>query len=86
MADVSCFDLFLKFVTFISYLSFIFVSGFCNFIFSYDFKSSGVIAYSQSNVGGAMAVAAARPFLSELGCLPVRQFVTIPFVSKTTFS
>ena len=28
-----------------------------------------------------MAVAAARPFLSELGCLPVRQFVTIPFVS-----
>ena len=49
--------------------------------FSYEFKASGLIAYSQGNVGGAMAVAAARPFLSELGCLPVRQFVTIPFVS-----
>ena len=51
------------------------------FIDSYEFKSSGLIAYSQGNLGGAMAVSAARPFLSELGCLPVKQFVTIPFVS-----
>ena len=51
------------------------------FINSYEFKSSGLIAYSQGNLGGAMAVSAARPFLSELGCLPVKQFVTIPFVS-----
>ena len=32
-----------------------------------------------------MAVSAARPFLSELGCLPVRQFVTVPYVSQFSY-
>lgn len=49
---------------------------------SFEYKPSGMVGYSQGNLGGAMAIAAARPFLSEMGCLPVKHFVVIPFVQK----
>uniref|UniRef100_A0A7S1FMR8 NADPH-dependent FMN reductase-like domain-containing protein n=2 Tax=Corethron hystrix TaxID=216773 RepID=A0A7S1FMR8_9STRA len=37
----------------------------------YAFKPSGLITYSVSPYGGARGAVALRPFLSELGCLPV---------------
>jgi len=37
----------------------------------YAYKPSGIITYSPSPYGGARAAVALRPFLSELGCLPV---------------
>ncbi|XP_066914003.1 uncharacterized protein [Clytia hemisphaerica] len=49
---------------------------------SFEFKSSGVVSYSMSNQGGVMAVASARPFLSEFGCLPVKHFVAVDTVHK----
>merc|ERR1712137_479421 len=49
---------------------------------SFEFKPSGILAYSMGNLGGGMAVAAARPFLSEMGCVPVKHFVTIASVQK----
>lgn len=38
---------------------------------SYACKPCGIITYSPSPYGGARAAVALRPFLSELGCLPV---------------
>ena len=38
---------------------------------NYAYKPSGIITYSPSPYGGARAAVALRPFLSELGCLPV---------------
>jgi len=38
---------------------------------SFAGKASGIITYSVSPLGGARAAVALRPFLSELGCLPV---------------
>lgn len=38
---------------------------------NYAFKPSGLITYSVSPYGGARGAVALRPFLSELGCLPV---------------
>lgn len=38
---------------------------------NYAYKPSGIISYSISPYGGARAAVALRPFLSELGCLPV---------------
>jgi NAD(P)H-dependent FMN reductase len=38
---------------------------------NYAFKPSGILTYSPSPYGGARAAVALRPFLSELGCLPV---------------
>lgn len=38
---------------------------------SYAHKPSGIITYSVSPYGGSRVAVALRPFLSELGCLPV---------------
>lgn len=38
---------------------------------TYARKPSGIVTYSAGNWGGARAGVALRPFLSELGCLPV---------------
>jgi len=38
---------------------------------NYAYKPSGIITYSVSPYGGSRAAVALRPFLSELGCLPV---------------
>jgi len=48
---------------------------------SFEFKSSGILAYSMSTQGGAMSTVSARPFLSEFGCLPVKHSVSVPSVS-----
>ncbi|CAM9794352.1 unnamed protein product, partial [Heterosigma akashiwo] len=44
----------------------------------FSFKPSGIVAYSQGQWGGTRAAIALRPFLSELGCLPVSAMVQIP--------
>ena len=48
-----------------------------NFYFSFEYKPSGLIGYSIGPHGAAVACAAARPFLSELGCLPVKHVATV---------
>ena len=48
----------------------------------YQFKPSGVVTYSAGMWGGARAGAALRPFLSELGCLPVSSMVAVPSAIK----
>lgn len=50
---------------------------------SFEFKPSGILAYAMGPHGGALAAAAARPFLSEMGCIPVKQFVTVGSVTNT---
>ncbi|XP_064626653.1 NADPH azoreductase-like isoform X2 [Lineus longissimus] len=49
---------------------------------SYRCKPSGMVLYSMGPQGGALAGVALRPFLSELGCLPVSHFVTIGKVNE----
>ena len=48
-----------------------------NSYFSFEYKPSGLIGYSIGPHGAAVACAAARPFLSELGCLPVKHVATV---------
>lgn len=50
--------------------------------FSFEFKPSGLLSYSMGPNGGALACVSARPFLSEIGCIPVKHFVTIGNVSE----
>jgi chromate reductase, NAD(P)H dehydrogenase (quinone) len=45
---------------------------------SYGFKPSGIITYSSGPFGGARCAMALRPFLSELGCLPVSKLAIFP--------
>ena len=49
---------------------------------SFEFKPSALVTYSMGQQGGICACMALRPFLSELGCLPVKQMVTIPQVRR----
>jgi NAD(P)H-dependent FMN reductase len=49
---------------------------------AYSFKPSGVVTYSAGLWGGARAGVALRPFLSELGCLPVSSVVSVPGAIK----
>lgn len=49
---------------------------------SFEFKPSGLLSYSMGPNGGALACVSARPFLSEIGCIPVKHFVTIGNVHK----
>mmetsp|Transcript_7482 Transcript_7482/g.18400 ORF Transcript_7482/g.18400 Transcript_7482/m.18400 type:complete len:211 (+) Transcript_7482:14-646(+) len=44
---------------------------------AYAFKPSGICVYSAGLWGGARAGVALRPFLSELGCLPVSSILHI---------
>lgn len=46
----------------------------------YAFKPSGMITYSVSPYGGSRAAVALRPFLSELGCLPVSKMACFSMV------
>jgi chromate reductase len=41
----------------------------------YSYKTSGCICYSMTNNGGSRVAQALRPYLSELGCLPVSKQV-----------
>jgi len=49
---------------------------------SFEYKPSGLVGYSMGPHGGAIACNAARPFLSEVGCLPVKHFVTVANAHK----
>ncbi len=44
----------------------------------YAFKPSGTVVYSGGEYGGMRAAMALRPFLSELGCLPVSAITSFP--------
>ena len=50
---------------------------------NYAFKPSGLITYSVSPYGGARGAVALRPFLSELGCLPVSTMACFSMVGET---
>jgi NAD(P)H-dependent FMN reductase len=45
---------------------------------TFSFKPSGIVSYSAGQWGGTRAAHSLRPFLSELGCLPVSAMVHIP--------
>eukprot|EP00286_Rhodomonas_abbreviata_P018420 CAMPEP_0181293760 /NCGR_PEP_ID=MMETSP1101-20121128/3234_1 /TAXON_ID=46948 /ORGANISM="Rhodomonas abbreviata, Strain Caron Lab Isolate" /LENGTH=225 /DNA_ID=CAMNT_0023398363 /DNA_START=106 /DNA_END=783 /DNA_ORIENTATION=+ len=47
---------------------------------NYATKPSGIVTYSPSPWGGCRAAMALRPFLSELGCLPVSKLAHFPDV------
>ena len=44
----------------------------------YAYKPSGCVCYSGTPIGGPRVASALRPFLSELGCLPVSKQLIIP--------
>ena len=48
----------------------------------FSFKPSGIVSYSAGQWGGTRAAHALRPFLSELGCLPVSAMIHIPHASQ----
>lgn len=48
----------------------------------FSFKPSGIVSYSAGQWGGTRAAHSLRPFLSELGCLPVSAMVHIPKASQ----
>jgi NAD(P)H-dependent FMN reductase len=45
---------------------------------SFSYKPSAIVTYSAGQWGGSRAAIGLRPFLSELGCLPVSAMVHIP--------
>ena len=49
---------------------------------NYAYKMSAIVTYSPGPWGGARCAMALRPFLSELGCLPVSKVCGIPSVSE----
>jgi len=49
---------------------------------TFGFKPSGIVSYSAGQWGGTRAAHSLRPFLSELGCLPVSAMVHIPKVTE----
>mmetsp|Transcript_47488 Transcript_47488/g.74201 ORF Transcript_47488/g.74201 Transcript_47488/m.74201 type:complete len:229 (+) Transcript_47488:60-746(+) len=49
---------------------------------NYALKPSAVVTYSVGPWGGGRAAMAARPMLSELGCLPVSKLTCFPTVSE----
>ena len=44
----------------------------------FSYKPSAIVTYSAGQWGGARAAVAMRPFLSELGCLPVSAMIHVP--------
>lgn len=44
----------------------------------FSYKPSAIVTYSAGQWGGARAAMTLRPFLSELGCLPVSAMVHVP--------
>lgn len=46
----------------------------------YACKPSGIVTYSPGPLGGARAAVALRPFLSELGCIPVSKMACFSMV------
>mmetsp|Transcript_28283 Transcript_28283/g.45062 ORF Transcript_28283/g.45062 Transcript_28283/m.45062 type:complete len:217 (-) Transcript_28283:300-950(-) len=50
---------------------------------NYAYKPSAIVSYSVGPWGGMRGAMALRPFLSELGCLPVSRIVGIPDANST---
>lgn len=48
----------------------------------YAFKASLIVTYSLGQYGGVRAGMSLRPFLSELGCLPVSSILSYPKVNE----
>lgn len=44
----------------------------------FSYKPSIIVSYSAGQWGGTRAAVAMRPFLSELGCLPVSHMIHVP--------
>ncbi len=44
----------------------------------FSYRPSAIVTYSAGQWGGARAAVAMRPFLSELGCLPVSAMIQVP--------
>lgn len=44
----------------------------------FSYKPSAIVTYSAGQWGGARAAVSMRPFLSELGCLPVSAMIHVP--------
>ena len=56
------------------------------FLFSsFEYKPSGLLGYSMGPGGGQSACVAARPFLAEMGCLPVKTMTQIGTVRMDIF-
>ena len=56
------------------------------FLFSsFEYKPSGLLGYSKGPDGGQSACVAARPFLTEMGCLPVKTMTQIGTVRMDVF-
>jgi len=49
---------------------------------SFDHKISGIIAYTLGVTGGSFGISAVRPLLTEMGCLPVKNFVSVNRVAN----
>jgi NAD(P)H-dependent FMN reductase len=49
---------------------------------SFEHTISGIIGYTQGVTGGCFAMSAVRPLLTEMGCLPVKNFVSVNQVDK----
>lgn len=49
---------------------------------SYAFKPSAIVTYSMGRQGGLAASMALKPFLGELGCLPIKHMVNLAEVHK----
>jgi NAD(P)H-dependent FMN reductase len=49
----------------------------------YAYKPSGICVYSPGAYGGVRCAMALRPFLSELGCLPVSNIFAIPHANES---
>ncbi|XP_066914004.1 uncharacterized protein [Clytia hemisphaerica] len=49
---------------------------------SFEYKPSGLISYTLGTRGGLAACVAARPYLAELGCLPVKHMTTVSSVHQ----
>jgi len=48
----------------------------------YSYKPSAIVSYSSGQFGGVRAAMALRPFLSELGCLPVSRICAFPMAQN----
>ncbi|KAF2352980.1 NADPH-dependent FMN reductase-like [Trinorchestia longiramus] len=49
---------------------------------SYKYKPAAIVSYSLGRFGGIRAATAARPYLGELGLVPIPKQLTIPTVSQ----
>merc|ERR1711915_1068437 len=49
---------------------------------SFEHKISGIVGYTLGMAGASFGISALRPLLTEMGCLPVKNFVSVNRVSN----